>query len=285
MVAGACSTATPPGPGSPERAAATVAQHRRSCPEGTTLKQSRHDNERLKVLVCLDRQGRQQGEALMFDAQGRREILVSYRDGRMHGATTQWHVNGQVFLRGQYVDGLEDGRWEAFTAEGKSLGAYTMTSGSGERTRWHRNGKRKQRLTLVEGVPEGAATEWHPNGEVALRVAFRRGKIHGALRRFHMNGSRQEEATFIEGLVDGAQRSWTAAGVLESVRRWKRGKLHGKSVLYARSGVFKTAACFVDDRMVWDVDAMRWVGDGADKAAVNPKAAALEKKALERACP
>lgn len=277
-------------PGSKAAAATTVAEHRQRCPNGTTLKQSRYADEALKLLVCMNNMGRQHGPALMFDEGGRRTVAMNYKHGKADGPTTMWHPTGEVFVKGAYRGGVEDGRWEALAPDGSLIGEYTLTAGTGSRTRWHLNGQRQQVVRLVDGVPEGPARQWHDNGQLEMTVTFRGGQPDGPLRRFHRDGAPATEAEYRTGVLNGAEKEWWPGGKVRAVKYWRAGKLHGKSMVFDAQGGFRAAACFVDDKLVWDVNALAAAAAAAAEAKgkevlVLENAKADQAAAEARSCP
>ena len=84
--------------------------------------------------------------------------LVSVRNGKLHGPSTNWYDNGQKSEEGTYTEGKEDGMW----------------------TFWYENGQKLSEGTYKKGELDGAWTFWYENGERKVEGTYKDGRRDGA---------------------------------------------------------------------------------------------------------
>jgi antitoxin component YwqK of YwqJK toxin-antitoxin module len=138
-------------------------------------------------------------------------------DGVKHGPWREWHANGNTKSAGSYVDGKMEGTWQTFFEDGalKSEGVYrggfkdgiwTQYYDKGEggtknRVEEHHAGSNEVKWTgfrpngakWAEGTqvgtrPQGAYTEYYPDGKVAVKGNYNSGEKTGDWSYFDAEG-------------------------------------------------------------------------------------------------
>lgn len=87
-----------------------------------------------------------------------------YRDG-VRTETRHFHSNGQLSMSFQMKGDLVDGIVEQWDNEGRKLGDYILSNGSGIACLWHENGVLKSRTEMRAGMPWGLIETWDEAGE------------------------------------------------------------------------------------------------------------------------
>ncbi|MEA1876663.1 MAG: hypothetical protein U9N86_07345 [Bacteroidota bacterium] len=62
---------------------------------------------------------RLQGLQILYDEQGRKKAEINYFASQMHGAYRVFNFRGIIEINGMYKNGLKDGKWQYFKADGK----------------------------------------------------------------------------------------------------------------------------------------------------------------------
>lgn len=138
-------------------------------------------------------------------------------DGAKHGPWREWHANGNPKSSGSYVDGKMEGKWQTFSDDGalKNEGVYKAGRKDGTWTQYYGKdeGGTKNRVeehhagspevhwiafrsdgtkwaegTELSSQPNGAYTEYHANGKVAVKGDYSAGKKAGEWSYFDDEG-------------------------------------------------------------------------------------------------
>jgi len=97
---------------------------------------------------------------------GAKKSEIQYAHGKQHGTRITLYPTGQMWGRGQYVDGLEHGTWTAWWANGFRQREWHMDHGTwhGPFIEWHDNGEKKMEFEYVNGLKQGTMKIWDPQG-------------------------------------------------------------------------------------------------------------------------
>jgi len=98
-----------------------------------------------------------------------------FKEGKPHGAFTEWHRNGRVARAGAWEDGVRAGAWRLYYESGQ-LEEECSYDGRGERhgrfTTYWPGGKRKAEGRFCHGLQCGKWTSWDERGREVGRVAY-----------------------------------------------------------------------------------------------------------------
>jgi uncharacterized protein len=146
--------------------------------------------------------GKRSGDWVWNDRENKKEREGSYVDGKRNGWWFEW-ADDKLLFSGSYTSGKPDGEFTYFDWNGRELGKFTISDGTGAMTTFHGNKKPSSRQKLFKGVENGAYQEWTYRGKLVV------------------------EGSYSGGQKNGAWKEWTPDGVLLLEQGWKRGKLDG----------------------------------------------------------
>lgn len=116
-----------------------------------------------------------------------------------------------------------------------------------------------------EGDFDGVNVEYHANGVVKSRKAYRDGVLSGEAQAFHPNGRLAERGPYLEGLRNGLHQTWWPDGREKSRLNFLHGKPQGWSLLYFANGQLDQKNLFEDGVML---STQSWRDDGTPLHAV-----------------
>lgn len=199
------------------------------------------------------RHGERHGRWTGFDKAGEKEIEGSYVDGGRDGTWTTWK-RGVVTSTGTWKRGKPDGAFVAYDRNGDEVYRDELPGGTG--TRRERNGgKKTDRTSYVDGVRDGVATTYHPNGKLASQGSYAAGVRDGAWTEAWPNGEPRLEATYAAGELDGAWRRWRDDGTLDVEATYANGARAGRYVEHRPDG-----AVLVEGAYAGDLADGEWLG-------------------------
>ena len=160
------------------------------------------------------------------------------RNGRLNGVATTYHANGKVEVIGQYKNSSRHGHFKLYKEEGYmwSEGKLEYGSYEGLWTFW-RKGKDGKVYRYLEGtyrrnVREGKWCRLYPNGITSSEGPYFRDKEHGEWVFYHENGRIRERGSYRNGSWTGVWKRYTKEGRLVSKGATIDNKKHGKWTVY-----------------------------------------------------
>ncbi|WP_461095157.1 toxin-antitoxin system YwqK family antitoxin [Spirosoma gilvum] len=106
--------------------------------------------------------GREEGVALGWYANGRKKYERSFRRGNREGVHRGWYPNGQL----AFLYWFDDDKYE------------------GEQKTFFESGHRWQSLQYVHGYEEGKQKTWNDSGRVVNNFTVKNGKLYGVIGRY-----------------------------------------------------------------------------------------------------
>jgi antitoxin component YwqK of YwqJK toxin-antitoxin module len=104
----------------------------------------------------------------------------NYINGKREGDLTEWSDSGKVITKGEYIDGLKEGKWFYKLQDYKEEGNY--------------------KSDLRDGMWESYYTD---NNKLQYVGKFVEGLPNGKHIRYYHDGKKQEEGFYIMGNKDG----------------------------------------------------------------------------------
>ena len=155
--------------------------------------------------------------------------------GRMHGVCKRWNLDGRF------------------------LGLFRMTHGTGIVKEWDAQGALRKELhykggelclelfhggsdlmfsetPYKNGVKHGPASTWWPNGRLCSEVPYVHGREHGTERSWNEDGTLWRETRYREGRADGEWRYFHSNGRLQYSHWYEDGRMHGKFRQWTAAG-------------------------------------------------
>lgn len=126
------------------------------------------------------------GKRMLFDEDGKQQVIEHYVNGQFEGNYQSFYPNGQVEQDGQYVDGAMEGKWKKF----------------------YENGQLEEEVQFTENEENGAFVEWYPNGNLKAEGSYLDGdNEHGELKMYNEQGVLQRKMDCVKGIC---KTSWKA---------------------------------------------------------------------------
>ena len=125
---------------------------------------ARHENSDsigLITRVVSLKEGKIEGLMIFRKNQGKLRKLRAdnFKDGKMHGLSTEWYENGQKSLERNLIYGMKQGSW----------------------TRWYKDGTQALIATYKDGKRVGLSRAWYENGQKKGEATFRAGKLYSVV--------------------------------------------------------------------------------------------------------
>ena len=194
-----------------------------------------------------------QVELIFYRADGsvsRREFV---RFDRRDGRRIDQDEKGNKTAEGAIRNGLPEGDWQFFSADGKLSAETRMQAGkmTGPQILFNPDGRQRAFNTLVDGRRQGPATLFHPDGSVSdnlnylgdqldgpaqgwwpdgtprYTATWKSGKLDGPSLEYFASGAKRSEAFYVGGQKDGPARTWNEKGELLMEEPWKNDQLDG----------------------------------------------------------
>jgi len=154
----------------------------------------------LEQTGTYDKNGKPEGEWKWFYESGNIRRIENYNEGIENGIIEEKTDSGMVVIKGNYVDGQEDGLWkyqiEGYREEGK-----------------YEDGKRT-----------GNWKHYYPNGNLSFEGNFDDGQPNGVHKYFWENGNIKMIGNFIMGLKDGDWNRYNSDESLMITTFYKNGR-------------------------------------------------------------
>ena len=108
-----------------------------------------------------------QGEAEVYDDEGRLLEKATYVDGVFEGERTLYHPSGERQSVETRVGGRYQGPFRAYYPDGQLEleGEYVDDTMTGIWTRYYPDGAKMEEVTFTDGREGGPFREWYPNGQ------------------------------------------------------------------------------------------------------------------------
>ena len=159
------------------------------------------------------------------------KTTTKYLKGVKHGVYRTYYENGQLAANGIFTDGKLDGVYEEFWNEG------TL------------NGKAIYSMGVIE-----SNEKFHPNGQLRLKVTFKKGLRSGEVITYYSNGNVAIEEFYIDGKLDGNRKDYYENGSLRLTQRYKLGKPEGEALCNTNISNRFSKYCLGGELRAWEVN-------------------------------
>jgi antitoxin component YwqK of YwqJK toxin-antitoxin module len=105
------------------------------------------------------------------------KLSIRIQDGRAHGLSRGWYLNGQMEVEEHFVNGVSNGMRTRWYANGSRKSQARVADGVvvGRFMQWHENGVKAAEVNMVDGQPHGLAQAWYPSGTLKCKVPYDHG--------------------------------------------------------------------------------------------------------------
>lgn len=132
-------------------------------------------------------------------ANGNLSEVITYQNGKKHGAKKLWFESGVLSYSANYNEGKLTGEVHSFWSNGnkKSLSNYKNGILHGTQTQWYSSGVIFKELNIENGIEVGIQRAWRENGTLYNNYEMRDGKIYG-LKRASLCFELEDEEVIID---------------------------------------------------------------------------------------
>ncbi len=195
------------------------------------------DAGRLVYEGRFDDKEEKQGLWKYYNSFGVLTTKENLKDGKLHGASTEWTSYGikyqdKVYENGEAVD---------LVHYNQGVKAYRVKSeGDSKKSRltlFNTNGTIESSYDMIEGDPADCdAVFKYDNGVVSDKVTFKNKKLDGLVKRYYRNGQIKEESNYVAGDLNGTFKEYYNNGRIKSEYNYKDDELNGPYKSYYLNG-------------------------------------------------
>ena len=139
------------------------------------------------------------------------------------GVHEEYYPNGNTKNETSYKDGLRNGSFKVWSENGNLVmkGKYLNDKYYGILSSYHENGIKASEIEYdLNGVQIGNSTGWYDNGQMSGTSRMVNGLAEGVLNSWHKNGQKSEEASLKDGRRFGKSTNWDENGNITSVEHY-----------------------------------------------------------------
>lgn len=197
----------------------------------------------------MDKEGREQGDWILFYPTGETFAEGAYEDGKRIGLWKFYHQNGKLSQKGNYRDGLSHGDWTWYFENGsvKREEGYRKGKEDGEFIEYDQVGEVIHKGAYIDGYKNGPwfylvndhketgefidgekTGQWEAvysdTGKTYFKGEYLNGVAIGKHKYFYPNGRVKLEGKYTGGVRDGDWKYYDESGYTEIVVKYKNGE-------------------------------------------------------------
>lgn len=200
-----------------------------TCPKHSKLKTSqvperKGSSVKLEQRTCLDESGARHGKTWVLHPIGQPKSEQEFIEGIPDGRYRAWTETGMLKMAGVFKAGKKTGVWQVFSREGTPSAEIAFLDGRkhGKTLRWHDNGRKAEESEYLDGLPDGAFWQWSPAGKLLGTMLLLEGT--GTWIRWHDNGEISEQGELVSGRRDGQWKRFKADGWVLETATYRNGR-------------------------------------------------------------
>ncbi len=185
---------------------------------------------------------------VVFYNNGQTFSEVAFSNGRMHGDFIQYHPNGKIVTKGEYLSGKKTGKWVWYDDIGNVDSVYTYKIGLfNGKSEIYNNEELIVRQNYVNGKLNGKFVEYYPNRKKKVTGSYLDDIPHDEWIWRLEDGSKARLMTYNRGIKSGRLNVWnnselTLSGsfkedLQDGEWKWYRSKNHLDSLVTYNNGV------------------------------------------------
>ncbi len=199
---------------------------------------------------CSYKEGKLEGEFIMFWDSGFRKKQTYYKEGKKEGECKEWYPKGAVVRLSYYKDNKLEGEWKQWWDNGQ-LGIecyYKEGKKDGKYKEWYNNKIVYYETYYNEDVLEGEYKKWNENGKLIIHKYYKEGKLEGEYKEYD-NGYITIKCYYKEGKLEGEYKKWWSSnGKLRMNTSYNQGKINGEyKSWYEKNGKIDTHCYYNKD--------------------------------------
>ena len=152
-----------------------------------------------------------------------------------------FHDNGNLYMKGAFIDGKMEGKWQVFAPEGwlESDGEYKANKQVGVWSYYNDKKQLAMKATVDAGMITGMCWVYDngkPTGEGEMMGLVKNPKRNGKWKEYYPNGKVQYEGVFQMGKKNGAFKEYYDNGKPQAEGSYMFDKKNGKWTFYSKDG-------------------------------------------------
>jgi len=149
-----------------------------------------HPNGKIEQKGVYDKKGRTQGVWKWYYEDGSLLREENYLNDLREGLMTEYSDTGSVITKGEYVEGLKEGKWFYELGDYREEGEYKADKRDGVWKHFYTpGGKRRFEGAFLDGNPDGKHVYYYPTGKVMEEGKFSVGNKEGEWRHYGEDGA------------------------------------------------------------------------------------------------
>ncbi|MEI6816708.1 MAG: toxin-antitoxin system YwqK family antitoxin [Bacteroidota bacterium] len=129
------------------------------------------------------------------------QVVGEYLDGLQTGKWTWQYANGAIQYIENFKKGKRNGEYIYYYINGqiRDKGIYSNGEQIGKWEGWYEDGNNQEYETRIDGKRDGEYKYWHRNGQLNTIGKYKLGKKDGAWKHWDANGKLEMEEKYIDG--------------------------------------------------------------------------------------
>jgi len=162
--------------------------------------------------------------------------------------------NGQYKVKGEFTEGLKDGKWTNWGKNGIKKTEETFRLGDIQaKTIFSSEHYQKLEKIIYTDDREISKTKWryYPNKQLSEEFQYKNGKLHGLGRNWYENGQKMALLTFVNGLKNGSITLWYENGQISEMGNYINNNLNGIKTKWSENGQLVGKYKYVNSELIF----------------------------------
>ena len=134
------------------------------------------------------------GEMVSYHDSGKRATADLFVNGRRQGYARKWFANGLLGYESIYMAGVREGATKSWWFNGNPRSDFFYVNGKTEGVgkNWYRSGAKFKKFNYHLGKPVGLQQAWRENGTLFSNFEYKNGRIYGLRKANNCVGLKDE---------------------------------------------------------------------------------------------
>lgn len=121
------------------------------------------------------------GEMVSYHGSKKLATADQFVNGRRQGYAKKWFADGMLGYESHYVSGVREGTTRSWWFNGNPRSETFFVNGKseGEAWHWYRSGAKFKRFNTLAGKPVGIQQAWRKNGTLFSNFEYKNGRTYG----------------------------------------------------------------------------------------------------------
>ena len=199
--------------------------------------------------LAVYKNGVAEGEIIDHYPNGKLESKRSYRNDELHGKSTYYNQEGDVYII-QYYDNGTLKSYSYLDKSGNEVEPVEIKLGDNQIITYFENGNKACEFSFNNGLIEGEYIVYYKNGKISRNKEYKFGRLHGESVFYFPNGNVKKKGTFYRGDYNGDYSHYYSNGTLKKVSNYVQDELHGEVKTYDDNGLLIKTYIYKNDELV-----------------------------------